>query len=103
MNEQELLNRIKELEDEKRSLKNEIEQLKNPERFFGNVKFGMRHYQDFRPDDYFIAVSVKYKNAKNSHWQAIVNAPTREETIDGLRTVVSNLTNLLSQLEEPHG
>ena len=103
MSEQELLNRIAELEQQKKDLSVQIEQLKNSERFSGNCKFGVDRYDDGEPFNYYFSVNVPYKHHDGSQWKSLVNETSLEEAIAKLHIIINNLLNILSQLEATNG
>ena len=94
------MSELESLIQQKKALEKKIKELKRQSVQFGLAKVDVEHYPTLNPDRHFLAVYYKPLNNGHEKWQTIYSAKSKQEVIDAIPVIISNLQNLYTVLTQ---
>lgn len=85
---------------QKRELEAKIKALKNQSQQYGMAKVDVEHYPTLKPDRHFLAIHYQPLGDGRAKWQTIFSANSRQEVVDAIPGIISNLQSLYSVLTD---
>ena len=95
------MNELEKLIKQKKEIEEKIRILKNQSTICGMAKVDVEHYPTLKPDRHFLAVHYKPLDDGRAKWQTIFSANSRQEVIDAIPGIISNLQSLYGALTKP--
>ncbi len=97
------MNELEKLISQKKEIELKIKLLKNQAAIHGFAKIDVEHYPTQKPDRHYLAVYYKPLGDGRAKWQTIFSANGRQEVIDAIPGIASNLQELYKSLTESGG
>ena len=95
------MNELESLIRQKKELEEKIIALKNQYSQFGLAKVAVERYPTLKPDRHFLAVHYKPIGDGRAKWQTIYSANSRQEVIEAIPGIISDLQSLYSVMIQP--